>query len=1165
MAQNPEAIERALLSLLEPNARGRLRARGLARGMVWRNGIVPEGGPLFAPELSADLLDYGYGVLALALELREANRTREPERDSKTREALLAAAEALESAIRRGASSNSDRGQHLVIAAAAFHLAGYAARAYSLLAEPTRGLNLSSPEKCLALLLRRQMLTLRLHIIEWFRAPEHSDNVIASRLESEDDDFGPEDAAVVALAASYHGAVGLFDSALVYGHEATRTAALSRLEEIVRQSSAVGNIPMWWVAKLTHHLLADLWDDSLTVRLPKGPERGLSARWDDLRRDFIEVLGTRRLPQLDLWPSQLEAASRAIDPTDDLIVALPTSAGKTRIAEMCILRTLANAKRVVYVTPLRALSAEVERTLSRTFVPLGASVTSLYGAAGVAAMDAKTLVSADVVVATPEKLDFALRQDPAVLDDVELIVLDEGHMIGLGSREIRYEVLIQRLLRRADAARRRIVCLSAMFNPDDQLFRDFSNWIRNDEPGAPIHVRWRPTRQLLATLDWQTSARIARLSFMEGEQPYVPRFTEEQPARGRRRAPFPKDDKELCIAAARAFANDGHNVLVYSPQRSQVESLVDQFCTVERQGYLDGLVPPAASELELALATGREWLGSGHAAVRGLSIGVGTHHGSLPRPFLSAVENLLNRRKLPIVVASPTLAQGIDLKCSALVFRSIQRFNRAAKRYTSIEPAEFGNVVGRVGRAYVDIDGVAVYPIFAGGRQHAMHLSLFRDLIDKSRQQRLVSGLARLVMYIATRLQARLSVPKDQFFEYVVNQRGLWDDSRLQTSQGADDESDDGDRSLDALLDDLDVALLSLLEEGDVPADALAAALDEVLIDSLWKRTLAHTSESVQGVERELLLSRAEWVWRSTTSEQRKACFSAGLGSRAGVFLYERLDELVAIVAEMQSAINDDDVARTATAATSFALMAMGEHFFAIDHPPADWQSVLESWIDGAAFADILEGRSVVERQRTQLFVQDAVIFKLVWAVEAVRAQATVRDHPRVAELGDGPALVLTHGVPSVRAALLCQSGFASRTGAVWATKSLSGAFHDFSGMLSWQLRHQSELSSPAFWQSHDQYILWKASRSADYGGGPEKWQRLSLSVEPRWTARAPAPGERVRLVPIDDTTAEVCTLGLSPLAVVELPFDCEGCFLDGAILSEQRVQIEYFGPRLTS
>jgi replicative superfamily II helicase len=69
--------------------------------------------------------------------------------------------------------------------------------------------------------------------------------------------------------------------------------------------------------------------------------------------------------------------------------------------------------------------------------------------------------------------------------------------------------------------------------------------------------------------------------------------------------------------------------------------------------------------LAVAKAIGREWLGDGHPAVRALEVGVGTHHGA-PRPFLNAVEELLDERRLSVVVASPTLAQGIDLACSVL-------------------------------------------------------------------------------------------------------------------------------------------------------------------------------------------------------------------------------------------------------------------------------------------------------------------------------------------------------------------------------------------------------------------------------------------------------------------------------------------------------------------
>ena len=86
--------------------------------------------------------------------------------------------------------------------------------------------------------------------------------------------------------------------------------------------------------------------------------------------------------------------------------------------------------------------------------------------------------SREIIIATLEKLDFALRCDPSLIDDTGLLVLDEGHMIGPSEREIRYETLAQRLLRRADAADRRIVYLSAILPSGDEL-NDLTAWIRS--------------------------------------------------------------------------------------------------------------------------------------------------------------------------------------------------------------------------------------------------------------------------------------------------------------------------------------------------------------------------------------------------------------------------------------------------------------------------------------------------------------------------------------------------------------------------------------------------------------------------------------------------------------------------------------------------------------
>lgn len=1157
MAQNPEVISQTLAALIQPDARGRLLARGLARGMVWREGVVPEGAQDFSASLTPDLLDFGYGILSLALELRDANRDRNADQRFNTDEPFRVAAEAIESAVRRGDPLNGDQGRHLVVSAAAFHLAGFAARSFSMLPSPALTKNLASPERALGYVLRRDLSLLREHIIRWHADPAHSDAALAARLLDENDSFGPEDAAILALTTSYYHALGLADTALLFGNREMFDSAVRAIEGVVTFAAQIGNIPMWWVSTLTLHLIRDLWDQSLFVRLPSGSGASLPARWNDLRRDFIAQLGTRRPPHIELWPSQVDAAVRAVDPNDDLVIALPTSAGKTRIAELCILRALADGKRTVYVTPLRALSAQVERVLARTFVPLGASVTSLYGASGATTVDAKTLETASIVVATPEKLDFALRQNGNVLNDVGLIVFDEGHMIGVGSREIRYEVLIQRLLRRGDASGRRIVCLSAMFNPDDPYFKDFGDWLRSDAPREPVNVQWRPTRQRLATLDWSTRSNTGMLSFLDGEKPFVPRFVEQSPPRKPRKKAFPKDDVEFCICAANAFARDGHTVLVYSPQKMQVEPLAREFRHMRERGYLTNVKPPLAEHLSVALAIGREWLGEEHPAVEALEVGVGTHHGSLPRPFLNAVEELLDARRLSVVVASPTLAQGIDLACSVLIFRSLRRYDGG--QWVPILASEFTNVVGRSGRAFVDLDGISVLPNFDAAKRSSEH-ALFEKLIRESKGQRLLSGLARAIWRIGGRLAQKLDTKPEELLEYVLNQRDLWDDARLAAAE-QDAEEDEAEDRLEEQIADLDVALFSLIEPLDTDLSQLATVIDEVLKDSLWKRTLARQDEPTRELERQLLRSRAEWLWRSSTAEQRKACFFSGLGRKPGLFLYEKLDTLVPMLCDFQTAVVAGDSDAEATAAIAIYAEILKEPFFAVRNLPSKWEEVLAGWISGTAFSEILKGRAARDAQRTQGFVQDGIVFRLVWAVEAVRVQAVATDHARAGELGDGPAFALTYGVPSIAAALLCQMGYPSRVGAVWVTAQLAASFTDSNGLRDWLRQHNALLSDETFWESEDMYTLWKQTSSPKTAEHPRIWNHALHTVPVDWNLAArPATGSQVRIIAGNDREGTICATDLTPLGTAQFPFNPHGAALDGSVTQAGKVRVDYFG-----
>jgi hypothetical protein len=1159
MANNLAAIVERLNELIEPAARGRLLARGLARGLLWRDGVLPLGAPAFTPSLTLDLLDFGYGVLALALELRDANRTLDPGAAFQTSDAFRVAAEAIESAVRRDTGESRDRGRHLVVSATAFHLAGYAARSYSLLPIPALEANLSTQERCLALILRKDLAILREQVIGWASDATRSDDQIAARLSNPEDDFDADDAMVIAATNAYLHAVGRADSGLLYGSREQFQSTIELLRQLIAASARIGQLSTWWVATLTLHLLEDLWDSSLHQRLPQeGPLSGQQS-WSELRSNFIAQMGVRRPPQMELWPSQLDAARRAINLTDDLVIALPTSAGKTRIAELCILSTLASVKRVVYVTPLRALSAQVERVLARTFIPLGFSVTSLYGAAGATIADAETLASANIVVATPEKLDFAMRQDPAVLDDVGLIVFDEGHMIGLGSRELRYEALVQKLLRRSDAQQRRIVCLSAMFNAADPYFDDFTRWLRSDEPGAPVQVSWRPTRQRLATLDWAASSESARLNFRE-EEAFVPNFVKIRVAKGRRRKPFPSDEAEFHVATVDAFAGDGHSVLVYCPVRKQTESLAKAFLQASKQNYLEHVRPLAPSDFEFAAAIGREWLGESHCAYSALEAGIGIHHGALPRPFLSAIEHLLHQRKLSVVIASPTLAQGLDLSCSVLVFRSLQRYEQG--KWKCIPATEFSNVLGRVGRAFVDLDGIAVLPTFDKVKRAGQQKDFF-DLIAASAGLHLVSGLARLVANLIQRIGLLLGVQPKDFSEYVLNSPALWDDPRLSEANSGedDDEAEATTQRLFADLADLDVAILSTIDRLGAGVTQIATLLDEALKASLWRRTLNRSNKLTQTVERDVLISRATWLWNRTSTQQRSALYASGLGTEPGLFLDGHREELIDSLAQLHLAFLAADSQLAGDAAVRFAAIVLDHPFFGVRTVPESWEIAIKEWIAGVPAAEILKDRTGHDANRIQIFLQDAISFKLVWAAEAVRVQAIAMAHTRFAELGEGPALAFTYGVSSRPAALLCQMGLASRTAAIWAIEKTKATFDDSFGARFWLTMHEQLLAQKDFWNTADQHLLWTRFVMREDIDSPRKWKRLPLALDVQWNGAPLPPRTRVRVIPKADGTAIVCDGDLWPVGRVAMPFDSTAWHTEAVTGDDGKLQVTLYGP----
>lgn len=1142
-------LEKELRRATVAGFRYRLLAQGLARGLIWRNGKVPADGPKFSDELTDDLLEYGYSLLFLSLRYKTLKGF-----DELAHKSLLTAAEALESASRRGGIEDPERGLHLISAAVAFHAARYSARAYCMVSEQLQSLNLSKLETSLSHLIRRSLGQLRLHSETTLGAPESQDETLASLLSSEEaSDQSIDQVISQVVELGNLKAISYFEFALKTGAKGSFDKALETLSDALELAAESSNVSQWWGCVLTRELIEGIWEQNLHSIMPLSEQDEL---WTILRRRFISMVYMREKAEIDLWPSQISAARRSYDSSDDLVVTLPTSAGKTRIAEICILRTLSQGRRVIYVTPLRALSAQTERILTNTFRPLGYSVSSLYGAAGASLLDLDSLKNRSIVVATPEKLDFALRYDATLLNDVGLVVLDEGHMIGLGEREIRYEILIQRLLRRSDSKERRIVCLSAILPTGEEL-KSFVSWLRSDEEGEPVQSDWRPNRIKFGTLSWLGTH--VRADFLDQEKPFIEHFLDSSAPKKPRKNPFPQNKNELVLGSAWKLAEEGQRVLIYCPLKKSVEPLGNLAKKLAKQGYLRPVVEKSEL-LNRALSIGAEWLGPDHVALECLKLGLALHHGSLPRPFLSAVEELINEKVCKVVIASPTLAQGLNLSASALIVHSLYR-NKA-----HIPSEEFANVIGRAGRAFVDIEGLVLYPVFESSPKLTLKKSSeWKQYVEDLGTRSVTSGLLKLVGALIETLRGRLGESDSGILEFVANS-GDWklpendapNSESLEDEEEESEQSDSAESTWEFHLALLDNAILSLLENTDVATDVLATKLDEVLIGSLWSRQIENYAREHWDTYTTLLRSRAQWIWKSTTSVERGSYFKAGVGVSTGKALSDD-DEIKFELEESLAAYNEEAHEICIEHLVKFAKKAFLVAPFKPHQICENIEAVIEGWLLGKPMADLIE----IGGAKTVGFVQDALIYKLVWAMEAVRTLLIGESETEEENL---LTVAVECGSLAPSVCLLVQAGLQSRMAAQAAVADEEGQFTTRQQMWAWLASDEiRERTAEGDWPTPETSPEWTRFYYSETSRDRSTCEEFTWDLGVVWNKDidVPSRGSAVRIKQIGPVGL-VCSECFDVLGALDkwqvLP---EAANYWGTVTNESTITVSYMGPRI--
>jgi helicase len=540
----------------------------------------------------------------------------------------------------------------------------------------------------------------------------------------------------------------------------------------------------------------------------------------------------------ELYPTQAAAVEAGVCDGERVVASIPTASGKTLIAELAMLTSDGPA---LYVVPLRALATEKYETFDA--LP-GVSVGLAIGDLDVADEE---LREHDVVVATSEKVDSAIRNGASWVSRLACVVVDEIHLLDEADRGPTLEVTIAKLRR---------------LTPDVQLV-GLSATVGN----AAAIADWLDAT--LVDLDWRPVALKTGV-YADGDLRYsdeTSAFPEATPRS------LPAGDRSAVRALVDdVVGSDGGQCLVFVNSRRGAQDLAT---TLTDEGY--GTPVEIAEELREDARTG-----TGVALARCVAHGVAFHHAGLASEQRRAVEAAFRDRELAVIVATPTLAAGVNVPARRVIVRDHERWNGSEMEALSV--LEVHQMFGRAGRPGLDPYGEAVVVADAHEAEAVWDRYVTADpepVRSKLRSQRALRThvLASVASGFADSRAAVLDLLDETFYAHQRRTGAVDADAGTgavdaDAGSNADDDGDaggarasidgSGDGGIDDVVDDVLTYLdaVGMLERanGDVRATPLGDLVSRVYVDPVTGASVVEALERASALESVTALTVLEIV-----------------------------------------------------------------------------------------------------------------------------------------------------------------------------------------------------------------------------------------------------------------------------------------------------------------
>lgn len=400
----------------------------------------------------------------------------------------------------------------------------------------------------------------------------------------------------------------------------------------------------------------------------------------------------------------------AIERGESVLVSAHTSAGKTVVAEYAIAQSLREKQRVIYTSPIKALSNQKYRELLADF-----------GDVGLMTGDVTINPDASCLVMTTEILRSMLYRGSEVMREVAWVVFDEIHYMRDKERGVVWEETIILLPDNV-----RYVFLSATI-PNAM---EFAEWVCeiHSQPCHVVYTNYRPTplqhylfpeggSGIQLVVDERGQFReenfhkaMSAIKDKEGSDALGQGSGKERKKNNKKNGSGGGEGSDIFRIIKMIMIKNFNPVIVFSFSKRECENLAMKlskldFNSAEEHDMVSKVFRNAMDQLSQA----DQQLQQIQAIFPLLKRGIGVHHSGLLPILKEVIELLFQEGLLKVLFATETFSIGLNMPAKTVVFTSVRKFDGKAMRWVS--GGEYIQMSGRAGRRGLDDRGIVIMMI----------------------------------------------------------------------------------------------------------------------------------------------------------------------------------------------------------------------------------------------------------------------------------------------------------------------------------------------------------------------------------------------------------------------------------------------------------------------